>query len=136
MANTKHVTVRLHEDVVAEIDRYSRKVKRSRSYLIEACLQEIYGTQSADVDGSASIGNQRSRNGAAMPVVQSATSPKEQLHPVQPMRDKLAGVGDASPKLPQPQPSGSQVKPERSTTDKCPHGKLSVTYCQLTGGGC
>lgn len=91
MANTKHVTVRLHSDIVSEIDKYAEKVKRSRSYLIEACLQEIYGNDDVRAArGGETVSPIGSGHNASVPVLPQAKSPAKRLRTVQPLRNELA----------------------------------------------
>jgi len=86
MANTKHVTVRLSSDLVAEIDRYGLKVNRSRSYLIEACLKEIY--ELADDDTGRK--NKPGGDGTELPILPNPESEQEHRHSLQPLRSELA----------------------------------------------
>lgn len=70
-----------------------------------------------------------SGDGATVPVLRKAKGRAKQLRPVQPMRDKLAGGGDAPSELPQRGPASG-------ATGRCVHGKLNEAYCRAIGGGC
>jgi hypothetical protein len=97
-------------------------------------LTEVLNGNSKDADtgraGSDAAGSdERTGNGAAMPVLRKGKGSKERLHPLPAVRDKLVVGGDGPAGLPESRPS-------RSASEKCPHGKLNAAYCRATGGGC
>ena len=77
----------------------------------------------------AAVSDERTGNGAAMPVLRKGKGSKERLYLLPAVRDKLVVGGDGPAGLPESRPS-------RSASEKCPHGKLNAAYCRATGGGC
>jgi predicted transcriptional regulator len=141
MGNTVHITVRLPIETVARVDAEALRLKRSRSWVIAWILSDVELFHKEAVNGSskdadtgragsdAAGSDERTGNGAAMPVLRKGKGSKERLHPLPAVRDKLVVGGDGPAGLPESRPS-------RSASEKCPHGKLNAAYCRATGGGC
>src|SRR5580704_9675519 len=128
MANTTHVSVRLPSSLVVALDRDAKVESRSRAWVISDRLRRIYGHSGIDEQHARrAVGG--SGNGTALPVLPNPKSEPVNVHPVQPVRGKLAGRRDAPTRLPQSRPASLPV-------GSCPHGKRNVAYCRATKGGC
>jgi len=86
----------------------------------------IDGRASSDVrpNGHERPDQQRSRDGAKLPVLPNAEGEPERLHPVQSVRDQLAGQRASSVRILRPQPGS------------CPHGYPNTQVCRNLKGGC
>lgn len=134
---SKLIAVRIPDDVIQFIDGVKGKrsaviVEALKAYFYCGAGQPAPRGRNADTRVTGADERrpaQRSGNGAAVPVLQKAKSGKKHVHPVQPVRDELAGRRDAPAKLPEPKPSGGKV-------GGCPHGKRNEAYCRYVGGGC
>lgn len=92
------------------------------------------GTANDDARG-AGRGSEGKTGGAgkpdSVPVLRTAEGAKKHLRPVQSVRDKLAGRGDAPAQLSEPESVGVPVG-----SDACPHGAKNRFICAAHGGPC
>ena len=105
-----------------------------KSYVMAILVARVVPQPVGVFNGSLAVddarrANERSGNGTRLPILQQAQSKPERLHPVQPLRGELAGLGDESAQLPQPGPASCKA-------GSCPHGKRNAAYCRQLGGGC
>ena len=129
---------------IRRVDRESVKGLKSEALdvgvsLRDLCIEKL-GIKSAarglkngyESGGHSSVkagGNGRDGGHAAVPVLPKGKGAKKRLPEMLPVRDKLAGLGDALSGLPKPEPGSGEV-------GSCPHGRISQAACRVRGGGC
>ena len=76
-----------------------------KSYVMAILVARVVPQPVGAFNGSVAVNDtrradERSGNGAGLPVLPKAQSEPERLHPVQPLRRELAGLGDGPAQLP------------------------------------
>ena len=82
---TTHITIRVPNEQLAEIDAEARRLDRSRAWVI---LRRLRGAKGVDVSDAGAAG-QRTGDGGTMPVLRKAKGAKKRLREVQSVRGEL-----------------------------------------------
>jgi len=131
MSDTTLISIRIPNDLLAEVQLLAERERRSRAQIILMRLSD--GLLRSGEAGGVSDRVQKAVGdgggyGTSVSVVPKAKGEAKRLHSLQPMRDELAGRRASFEGLPEPKPGGGKIG--------CPHGCYSIEVCRKVGGGC
>jgi len=135
---SKHITLRIPEDIVAQVSTLAGIENRTRSQMIVLLLRRgIDGRANVRPDGETETGSERRRgvDGIALPILRPPEEPAKRLHKVHPVWNELASGGGTEQRS-EDRAVQQGALPKWSPVSPCQHGYANSFACRRARGGC